>query len=405
MASPVPPPRLCYPNPLAPGRSLPSSPAVALVFGLLVSACAASPKPSASPPPPQLIEAQPRIVTADDVTTEADLLRRAERALMEQRWQEAADAYATLFKADPNGPRAGEYLFDRGLALEGLEDRAGARDAFLDLARRFPSGPKARSALVRAATLDAYLEDWNALAAIGDALLGRSDLDDVDRIVALGSRGLARIELGDDKVASKDVLDGLDLADQLHYGERDVLPVAVAQLRFALGELRRVRSQRISLDPLPVDFLAKLEERCAGLLDAQAAYAMAVRSIDPHWAAMAGYRVGEMYRALHDDLMRIPAPPTSKTDRQKKIFYAFMHVRYRVLLEKGLREMQQTVALGERIADASSWILRAREAKSAMETALTDEKAQMDKMPFTESEVKEALELLQKKAQAGASSP
>ncbi|MGA7123069.1 MAG: hypothetical protein WBY94_23420 [Polyangiaceae bacterium] len=347
-----------------------------------------------------MIEVRPRIVTADEVTTEEELQARAEGALLSQNWRVAADTYLLLFRANPGGPRAAESLFNRGLALEGLEDRPGARDAFLDLSNRFPGDPKARSALVRAATLDAYLEDWTALAAIGDALLARTDLDDVDHIVALGARGLARIELGDDKLASKDIHDGLDLADQLHYGERDVLPVAVAQLRFALGELRRVRSERIALEPLPVDFVAKLDERCAGLLDAQAAYGMAVRSVDAHWAAMAGYRVGEMYRVLHRDLMGIPSPPSSKTARQKQIFFAFMHVRYRVLLEKGLREMQQTVALGERTSDDSSWIQRAREAKDEMEHALAYERAQIDKMPFTEGEVKEALVQLQKKTQA-----
>ncbi|MDP9001982.1 MAG: hypothetical protein M3O46_17955 [Myxococcota bacterium] len=369
------------------------------VLGLY--ACTGVPRSAPAVAQPMHIDAQPRIVTADEVTTEDELVRRGERAMLEQRWRDAADAYGTLFRSDPAGPHAADYLFDRGLALEGLEERANARDAFLDLARRFPEGPRARSALVRAATLDAYLEDWAALATIGDALLARKDIDGVDRIVALGARGLARIEVGDDKAASVDVHEGLDLADQLHYGERDVLPVAVAQLRFALGELRRVRSERIALDPPPAYFVAKLDERCAGLLEAQAAYAMAVRSVDLHWAAMAGYRVGEMYRILHRDLVRIPPPATSKTDRQKQIFYAFIHVRYRVLLEKGLREMKQTVALGERTSDSSAWIQRARAAKDEMETALADEKAQIDKMPFTEEEVKQALEKLQKKTQAG----
>jgi hypothetical protein len=283
-----------------------------------------------------------------------------------------------------------------------LQERAKARDTFLDLARRFPDGPKARSALVRAATLDAYLEDWAALARIGEALLARGDLEDVDQIVALGARGLARVELGDDMAASKDIHDGLDLADLRHYGERDILPVAVAQLRFALGELRRMRSEKIRLDPLPADFLDKLDERCAGLLEAQAAYSLAVRSIDPHWAAMSGYRVGEMYRALHRDLMKIPPPATSKTERQRQIFFAFMHIRYRVLLEKGLRELEQTVALGERTSDSSSWVERARAAKDEMQVALADERAQIDKMPFTEEEVKKALDLLQKKTVAAA---
>jgi hypothetical protein len=343
------------------------------------------------------IDLPERIVTADEVTTEAELAARGERALMEQRWQDAVDAFGTLVAADPAGPHAPERMFDLSLAYEGLQDRARARDTFLELARRFPEGVRARRALVRVATLDAFLEQWEALDAIGGTLLARSDLEDVDRLVGLGARGLARVETGNDLGGSTDIHEGLDLADQLHYGERDVLPVAVAQLRFALAELRRIRSEKITFDPVPPDYIAKLEERCAGLLEAQAAYSQAVRSIDPHWAAMSGYRVGEMYRALHRDLMLIPPPPTSKTDRQKHIFYAFMHIRFRVLLEKGLREMEQTVALGERTSDSSAWISRARAALEEMQTALADEKAQIAKMPFTEAEVNKALDIMKER--------
>ncbi len=396
-------------------RCAASKTVLAALLAALASACA-SPRPPVAPGPPTHLDAQPRIVTADDVTTVAELEARGERALQEQRWKDAAEAYRLLIAADPTGPKSSGYRFDLGLSLEGLEQRAEARDTFLDLARLFPEGPKARGALVRVATLDAYLEDWSALNAIGDALLGRPDLEDLDRIVALGARGLARVERGEqadppdpslDMRASEDIHDGLDLSDQFHYGERDVLPVAVAQLRFALAELRRVRSERIHFDPLPPDFLARLDERCAGLLEAQAAYSQAVRSIDPHWAAMSGYRVGEMYRHLHHDLMRIPPPATSKTERQKQIFFAFMHVRYRVLLEKGLREIEQTVALGERTQDSSTWIARARDARVEMQTALDDEKAQIDKMPFTQDEVETALTRLGEKAarSAGSSPP
>jgi hypothetical protein len=316
---------------------------------------------------------------------------------MEQRCEDAVHACATLVAADATGPHAAERMFDLGLAYEGLLDRPKARDVFLEVAERFPDGPRARSALVRAASLDAFLEDWGSLAAIGETLLRRPDIDDVDRLVGLGARGLARVETGDDKGGSADIHEGLDLADQLHYGARDVLPVAVAQLRFALGELRRLRSERITFDPLPPDYLGKLEERCADLLEAQRAYAFAVRSIDPHWAAMSGYRVGEMYRALHRDLMEIPPPASSKTQKQKAIFFAFMHIRFRILLEKGLREMEQTVALGERTSDSSSWVTRARAALAEMQTALADEKAQIEKMPFSEAEVKQALDILEKR--------
>ncbi len=368
-------------------------------FAALATACAGAHRAPAAPGP--IIVAEPRIVTQRDAFSESELAAKAEGALLEQRWSDAAEDYRLLFEADPAGLRAPEYLFDRGIALEGGQERAAARDVFAAVAARFPRSARARSALVRAASLDAYLEDWPALAAIGDALLARPDIDDIERLVGLGSRGLARVESGDDGGASRDIHDGLDLGDQLHYGERDVLPVAVAELRFALGELRRTRSERIRFDPAPADFVGALDLRCAGLLEAQAAYAQAVRSVDPHWAAMAGYRVGAMYRALYEDLVRIPPPVRSKTERQRQIFYAFMHVRYRVLLEKGLRELEQTLALGERTSDSSAWIDRARAARDEMRAALDDEKAKLAAMPFTEAEIQSALDVLQKRTVAG----
>jgi len=61
-------------------------------------------------------------------------------------------------------------------------------------------------------------------------------------------------------------------------------------------------------------------------------------------------------------------------------------------------EKHLTVALGERTSDSSSWVTRAQAALAEMQTALEDEKAQIEKMPFTEKEVKEALDILQKRA-------
>jgi tetratricopeptide (TPR) repeat protein len=373
------------------------APVLALV--LASAGCASTPPPNPAQPPPLNFATQTAIVTDKEVGTEEDLKRKGERALMEQRWQDAVDAYKALLAADPSGPHAPDYLFNLALAQDGLQDRPGARDSFLQLATKYPTQPNARAALVRAATLDAFLEDWKELAAIGDTILARQDIDEIGRLVGLGARGLANVELGNDRAASKDINDGLDLADQHHYGAEDVLPVAVGQLRFALGELRRMRSEQISFDPLPPDFLERLEERCQGLLQAQEAYATEVRSVDPHWASMSGYHVGEMYRVLHRDLMLIPPPKEAKTERQKQLFFAVMHLRYRVLLQKGLEQIEQTIALADRMKDSSPWIARAKDAKSAMETALADEKAQLEKMPFTEADINAALDGLKKKAE------
>jgi hypothetical protein len=192
---------------------------------------------------------------------------------------------------------------------------------------------------------------------------------------------------------------GLDMMDTLHYGALGRLPVPAAQLRFALAEIRRVRSERIALQPVTPDFVIKLELRCAGLLDAQTAFSDAIRSVDTHWAAMSGVRVGEMYRTLHKELMSIPPTELAKTEHDKQLFYAIMHVRYRALIEKGLEMMNRTLALAEKTNDTSSWVKRAQDMKSDMEASLVEEKAQLAKFPFTEKEVEEALEIMKKNAQ------
>ena len=75
-----------------------------------------------------------------------------------------------------------------------------------------------------------------------------------------------------------------------------------------------------------------------------------------------------------------------------------MHVRYRVLLEKGMEMMKRTLALGEKTGVGSAWMKRAEVLKVEMDKALEDEKAVIAKFPFTEEELQKALEIMKKKA-------
>jgi Holliday junction resolvasome RuvABC DNA-binding subunit len=71
-----------------------------------------------------------------------------------------------------------------------------------------------------------------------------------------------------------------------------------------------------------------------------------------------------------------------------------MRLRYRILLTKGLKMMDATLRMAQRTKESSFWVNRAREAKKQMEGALADEKAALAKLPYTEAEVREALERL-----------
>ncbi|MBS2018216.1 MAG: tetratricopeptide repeat protein [Deltaproteobacteria bacterium] len=368
-----------------------------LVLAIALAGCGGASQ-SVIAPPPTNVSATNQIIGTRAEGTAKELLERGEKALLAQRWQEAVDAFEAVLAGDPEAKNDPQVIYDLAVAYEGLGEREKARARYREVVQRFPTHANARNALVREVSLDAYLEDWTALGDAGAAILARKDIDPAEKMLGLGARGLSRVQAKDETGASRDVHDGLDLMEEHRYGATGQLPVAAAMIKFADGELRRLRSEKIVLNPPPPDFLAKLETRCMHLLDAQAAYADAIRSVDPHWAAMSGYRVGEMYRSLHHHLMLIPPTEKAKTESDKQVFYGIMHVRYRVLLEKGLEMMKRTLALGEKTGVASAWMKRADAAKAEMEQALEEEKATLAKMPFTEEELQKALEIMKKQA-------
>jgi len=370
---------------------------ITLAFGAFGVACGSA--SSTTAPPPKNVEVQNQIIGTKGIEgTSKELRDRGEHALLAQKWQEAVEAFEALLAGDPSAKDDPQVIYDLALAYEGVGDREKARSLYRDVSKRFASNPLARGALVREVSLDAYLEDWSALGQVAETILARKDIDPAERMLGLGARALAKLDAKDEAAASHDINQGLDLVEEHRYGATGQLPVAAAMLKYALGELRRIKSEKISLDPPGPDFVQKLEMRCAGLLDAQAAYADAIRSVDLHWAAMSGFRVGEMYRTLHRHLMMIPPTDKAKTDSDKQLFYGIMHVRYRALLEKGIEMMKRTLGLGERTGVASAWMKRAESAKAEMETALEEEKATIKKMPFTEEELEKALVIMKKKA-------
>lgn len=326
-----------------------------------------------------------------------------------RNWIDAINNFAALLNA--HEPSAADLFptasFDLGVAYEGTGDLKNAFLAYQELAKTYPEQAVAKQACLRMLDIEVLLEGWDDLGKTAQILLDRKDADDVDRMTALGARGLSEIELGNDVPAGRDVEAGLEISERLNIGSGGRLPAPAAQLRFALGEIRRVRSERIHFvrddipdaDEVPANFLQKMNARCEGLMDAQHAYGEAMRSIDAHWIAMSGFRVGEMYRKLHHDLMVIPPTLLAKSDKQKQIFFAIMHVRYRVLLEKGADMMDRTISVGDAGLDSSDWISRAKALKTDIELAIDEEKAVIKSFPFSEEEIKKAIEILRKKAE------
>ena len=354
--------------------------------------------PAAAGPRSDVIVASPIVVTPGDEADRRATFERARLFLLAGKAEQAAALFDEVARADAAGPLAAASIFDSGIAWEESGHRDVALERFQSAVERFGPTDVGRAAALRVLRLLAYLERWSLLAATADLLLARPDLTDVERLEAYGAQALAVVEAGDPDSAERFIAKGRDIIDALRLGEGGKLPMEAAQIMFALGEARRLRSERITFVPLPAGFSQVLEQRCQGLLDAQSAYTDAMRSYDAHWAAMSGYWIGRLYQRLHDDLLAIAPPGAADTRDKKRLFQGAMRLRYRVLLEKGLAMMAHTVMLGERTGESSPWIDRARAAKREMEQALAGEKEFLATLPYSERELERALADLAAKA-------
>ncbi|HTJ85127.1 MAG TPA: tetratricopeptide repeat protein [Polyangiaceae bacterium] len=372
---------------------------ISLVCAVFLAACGAD--PAAGPKSP---DANPTVldevrITKTDPATLPDLFRAASDRLLRGENAEAAKELDHIVAVDPTGPTAAPSLFNAGVAYSGLGDLAKAADRYRASAELDPEAPTAKTAWIRTSRIDAYLERWDDLLLVSEKILARRDLSTLEQLEGMGGKGLALVFMNRIPEAYDVLVQARNIIEDKKLGIAGPPPLELAQVSFAMGEVKRIKSEAIVFVPVPPDFGATLEDRCTGLLDAQSAYTDAMRSMDAHWSAMAGYRVGQLYQKLHEDVMKAPPPSVASTIRQQQLWEGAMRLRYRVLLEKGLAMMKGTVDLGERTGEASPWIARAKESKKELELALEAEKAALAKLPFTEAEIQAALDDLKKKKQ------
>jgi tetratricopeptide (TPR) repeat protein len=332
-------------------------------------------------------------------TDPADLERifqEASTRLLRDEYQSAAADFDRIVAVDPRGKAAVPSLYNAGVAYFAMGHMETALARLRASAEQDPRAPTSKQAWIRISRIEAYLERWADLEATASKILARQDLTVLERIEALGGKGLGLVEQGRVEDASAVIFKARDAIEDHKLGQAGAPPVELAQVAFTLGEIRRIKSEKILFVPFPANFGVVLEQRCTELLDAQSAYEDAMRSLDAHWSAMAGFRVGQLYQQLHRDVMQIPLPGGSSTLRQKQLWEGAMRLRYRILLEKGLKMMEGTVALGDKTGEGASWVARAREARKDLAAALVLEKEALASLPFTEAEIKQALDDLKK---------
>lgn len=303
-------------------------------------------------------------------------------------------------RADPSGPYVASALYYGAIAL----DRTGRFDASLErfgaaIGHLDADAPLARDAALRGVRLACHLERWALARQFAEWLLTRKPpLQPLEKVLVYGALALEAVSRGDDVRAERHVAEARNEIEGRGFDSPGKISRDIAGVYFALGEVRRLRAERTKLEYSP-EFADVLERRCEWILAAQAAYSDAMRAFDAHWSTMAGYRVSELYAALHRDLMRIPAPPSAKTQEQRQLFEGAMRLRYSVLVQKALGMLQHTLTMAERTSEQSEWVERARAARAELEQRLAQEQLALDALPFSRENLEAALERLTKQNQ------
>ena len=107
---------------------------------------------------------------------------------------------------------------------------------------------------------------------------------------------------------------------------------------------------------------------------------------------MAGYRVGELYQKLHEEMMQVPPPKAADTERRRQLFEGAMRLRYSILLNKAKSMLDHTVAMADRTGEQSPWVLKSRQARDAIAEATEDEKQALARLPYTREQLQAALD-------------
>jgi tetratricopeptide (TPR) repeat protein len=360
----------------------------------------AAPAPVSENAGPVVTEVPALIVSPTAVTSVEELFLAGQTALRQGQPAQAALAFDRIATHDPLGPFTPRALFQGALAHEQTGDLAGAVARFEQLERRFPDAPLAIESTVRSLRVRLYLEQWLEAGAVAAHFLERYPSGPVlGRIISHAARALAL--LAADRVSDAEyfIARGLDIVEQRELDRAGEIPRDLAPLYFAQGEARRRRSEAALLSPDVRDFAARLEQRCQLLLAAQSAYSNTMRAHDSHWSTMAGYRVGELYERLHEELMRIPSPRAT-TPREQRLFEGAMRLRYSVLLGKAAGMLDHTLAMAVRTGEDSEWVRRTERARAALARASAEEQAALDRLPFTREDLQRALDDLEARARA-----
>jgi tetratricopeptide (TPR) repeat protein len=330
-----------------------SSRRLALPLLALVAGCATTRPPAAGTGPATLAyDPQQVVVTPADLElvgkNDEELFAIGQAAFAARDFDRASAAFDRLVLLHPTSKRVATAIYNGGIAHERLEQWRVALERFQAMTRQF-TGPDALEASFRIAECHYHLDELPEAAAVLGRLAARTDLQPGEQIRALTQLGIIELEQGRLDDAERHLRLAVSAWKTGNEQERldDYYP---CQAQYYLGEVYRAHFGAVRLDPSKRDGLQlskDLENKASLLLSAQGHYLRAIRMGNSDWAVASGYRIGELYDALHAALVDAPLPAGLDAE-QAEAYRVELKRKVRVLVVKAITIYEQTLAVAGR---------------------------------------------------------
>jgi tetratricopeptide (TPR) repeat protein len=361
---------------------------VLLPLALLQSACgAASPRWATTPVSPErVLDMEEMRITArsradgsfdlDSYDAET-LFQRALVLLNSAHCPDAVTLYDRLADEFPTSRFRSASLYNAGYCLQGIGESDEAVRRFERLLDEGGDPEDVRHASFQLAKIRIDQEEWIRGREIADALLMREDLTPEERLEAMARRAQALLGLEQLEDAERQARSALLYFRSRPEEQRVRDEQFAAAANYVLAQTYDARASAIVVPVAAVEEQhATLERRAQLMLDAQREYFNTIGMQNPHWAAVAGYRIGAMYDAFWTTIMTAPTPPPRRplppgTEAAYEEEYRMELARMlKPLVRHAIRYWELTLMMVERTAVRSAWTDRIREDLARARTRL-----------------------------------
>lgn len=354
-----------------------------LVVVLVTSACVRRVETTPQVPPPTPVDrtlyfepveirSSPEQVAISELN-DAELWAIGNAAWAAGDWQKAALHFERLGDFHENSEHRPDALHRAGLALEKMRDHAGALSRFLE-ASKLRADPSARlESMFKAADAWYFLGDYASAATMLETIASVEGLPAVKQAEVQVKRAVCLLADGQHQQAERELRRTIDfIREHLRDEVRDgYLP---SQAQFHLAEVFRHYFQAAKLDPATStreELMADLEYKAQMLLSAQGHYLRCIRVGHPEWATASGYRIGELYQKLYEQMTGASVPADLDAD-QTAIYLEELRDRVRVLITKAIDAYEKTLATAERVGATNPFVNQTRADLERMKALLVE---------------------------------